>query len=76
MRSLLERPSRELPWLVESRLLTKSSNMRLRVCFCVLEGDGSFKMAVLGGVVCAVERVWVMMDDHLRDGGIVWDMGL
>ena len=65
MRSLLERPSRESPRWVESKLLTKSSNMRLRVCFCVLEGDGSFKMVVLGGVVCAVEGVWVMMDDHL-----------
>ena len=73
LRSLLERPSRESPRWVESKLLTKSSNMRLRVCFCVLKGDGSFKMVVLGGVVCAVERVWVMMDDRLRDGGIVWD---
>ena len=76
LRSLLERPSRESPRWVESRLLTKSSNMRLRVCFCVLEEDGSFKMAVLGGVVCAVEGVWVMMDDHLRDGWTVWDRGL
>ena len=33
-------------------------------------------MGVLGGVVCAVERVWVMMDDHLRDGWNVWDMSL
>ena len=56
LRSLLERPSRESPRWVESRLLTKSSNMRLRVCFCVLEGDGSFKRSGLGGVVFAVER--------------------
>ena len=47
--------------------------MRFRVCFCVLEEDGSFKRSGMGGVVCAVERVWVMMDDHVRDGGIVWD---
>ena len=56
LRSLLERPSRESPRWVESRLLTKSSSMRLRVCFCVLKGDGSFKRSGLGGVVFAVER--------------------
>ena len=32
-------------------------------------------MGELGGVVFAVERVWVMIGDHLRDGGIVWDRG-